>query len=184
MEPTFFATPADFRKWLEHHHQTETELLVGFYKVDSGKPSITWSESVDQALCFGWIDGVRKSLGKESYTIRFTPRRPSSIWSGINIKKVEELTKQGLMQSAGLAAFEKRTEAKSRIYSFEKDPVDLSAEFEKKFKANSKAWDYFQSQAPGYKKQVTHWVMDAKQEATKLKRLETLIAKSATGERR
>ncbi|POY37541.1 bacteriocin-protection protein [Solitalea longa] len=184
MKPTFFPTPDDFRKWLEQNHETSTEFLVGFYKVNSGKPSITWPESVNQALCFGWIDGVRKSIDEESYCIRFTPRKPTSIWSGINIKKVEELSKQGLMQPAGLAAFKKRTEAKSRVYSFEKDPVNLSAEFEKKFKANSKAWDFFQSQAPWYKKNAIHWVMDAKQEVTKLKRLETLITKSAAGERR
>src|SRR6187549_476911 len=126
VQPTFFATQSDFRKWLEKNHSKATELFVGFYKVDSGKPSMTWSESVDQAICFGWIDGVRKSIDKDSYFIRFTPRKPTSIWSAINIKKVEELTKQGLMQPAGLASFEKRTEGKSRIYSFEQEKVELT----------------------------------------------------------
>jgi len=126
--------------------------LVGLYKVDSGKPSMTWSQSVDEALCFGWIDGVRKSIDKDSYQIRFTRRKSTSIWSAINIKKIEELTKQGLMQPAGLASFEKRTESKSKIYSYEKDKVDLTQDFKKQFKANKKAWDYFLSLAPSYRK--------------------------------
>lgn len=117
VEPTFFKTPADFRQWLEQSHKRATELLVGFYKTGSGKPSITWPESVEQALCFGWIDGVRKSLGEEAYTIRFTPRRPNSIWSAVNVSKVEELKAKGLMKPEGLAAFEKLKEGKSRIYS-------------------------------------------------------------------
>src|SRR6187549_365301 len=119
MTPTFFANQSDFRKWLQKNHTKETELLVGFYKVGSGKPSMTWSQSVDQALCFGWIDGVRKSIDKDSYQIRFTPRKQTSIWSAVNIKKIEELTKQGLMQPEGLASFEKKQEAKSKIYSHE-----------------------------------------------------------------
>lgn len=130
MTPTFFPTQSDFRTWLEKNHKTETELIVGYYKVDSGKPSMTWSQSVDQALCFGWIDGVRRSIDKESYCIRFTPRRPTSIWSDINIKKVEELTEQGLMLPEGLKAFELRKEHKSRIYSFENDLVDLDPEYD------------------------------------------------------
>src|SRR6476659_5155070 len=121
VQPIFFATQSEFRKWLKKNHQKATELFVGFYKVDSGKPSMTWSQSVDHAICFGWIDGVRKSIDKDSYLIRFTPRKPASIWSAINIKKVEELTKQGLMQPAGLASFEKRVESRSKIYSYEKD---------------------------------------------------------------
>src|SRR6187455_2768905 len=147
MTPTFFAKPSGFRKWLQKNHKKETELLVGFYKVGSGKPSMTWSESVDEALCFGWIDGVRKSIDKDSYQIRFTQRKSTSIWSAINIRKMEELTKAGLMQPAGLACFEKRTESKSRIYSHEKDEVALPKDFTKQFKANKKAWDYSQSLA-------------------------------------
>jgi uncharacterized protein YdeI (YjbR/CyaY-like superfamily) len=179
--PTFFAKQSDFRKWLQKNHKKETELLVGFYKVGSGKPSMTWSQSVDEALCFGWIDGVRKSIDKESYQIRFSQRRPTSIWSAINIKKIETLKKQGLMQPAGLAIFEKRTESKSRVYSFEKELVELPENFKKQFKANKKAWDYFQSLAPSYRKISTHWVMSAKQETTRLKRLNQLISESAAG---
>ena len=178
---TFFSTPAAFRQWLQTHAAQATELLVGFHKVGSGRPCMTWSESVDEALCFGWIDGVRKSINKESYQIRFTQRKPTSIWSAINIKKVEELTKQGLMQPAGLASFEKRVESRSKIYSYEKDEAELTQSFKKQFKANKKAWNYFQALAPSYKKVSTHWVMRAKQEATRLKRLKELIADSAIG---
>jgi len=179
--PTFFAKQSDFRKWLQKNHKKESELLVGLYKVDSGKPNMTWSQSVDEALCFGWIDGVRKSIDKDSYQIRFTQRKSTSIWSAINIKKIEELTKQGLMQPAGLASFEKRTESKSKIYSYEKDKVDLTQDFKKQFKANKKAWDYFLSLAPSYRKVSAHWVMSAKQEMTKIKRLNQLISDSAAG---
>jgi len=181
MVPTFFAKQSDFRKWLQKNHARKTELLVGFYKVGSGKPSITWSQSVDEALCFGWIDGVRKSIGKESYQIRFTQRKPASIWSTINIRKIKELTKQGLMQPAGLASFEKRTARKSGIYSYENDEVVFAPHFEKKFKENKGAWKYFQSLAPSYRKVSAHWVMRAKQELTKIKRLNELIADSAAG---
>lgn len=181
MTPTFFATPTDFRKWLKKNHSKETELVVGFYKVDSGKASITWSQSVDEALCFGWIDGVRTSIDKDSYKIRFTKRKPGSIWSAINIKKIETLTKLGLMQPAGLASFEKRTTANSKIYSHESEAVELSAAFEKLFKANKKAWIYFKALAASYKKNSTHWVMSAKQEATKLSRLQQLIKDSEAG---
>ena len=129
MEPKFFSTQDDFRKWLEEYHQKESELLVGFYKVGTKKSSMTWSESVDQALCFGWIDGIRKSIDKESYQIRFTPRKSTSIWSAVNIKKIEELTKKELMFPAGIAAFEKRQEHKSKIYAFETDAMQLPEEF-------------------------------------------------------
>jgi uncharacterized protein YdeI (YjbR/CyaY-like superfamily) len=181
MKPIFFSKQSDFRKWLEKNHMKEIELIVGFYKVDSGKPSMTWSQSVDEALCFGWIDGVRRSIDGESYCIRFTPRKPSSIWSAINIKKVAELTQQGLMHEAGLAAFRKRTESKSRIYSFEKPEATLPPEFETLFKANKKAWKYFQSLAPSYRKTSIHWVMSARQEGTQLKRINMLIAESEAG---
>lgn len=176
MIPIFFPTQKEFRKWLETNHNKETELFVGFYKVNSGKPSITWSQSVDQALCFGWIDGVRKSIDEDSYFIRFTPRKPGSIWSAINIQKMEELTKQGLMQPAGFASYENRKENKSKIYSYEKADVKFTSDFERQFKANKKAWEYFQSLASSYRKLSTNWVMSAKQETTKLKRLNELIA--------
>ena len=181
MAPTFFATQSDFRKWLEKNHKKETELVVGFFKVDSGKPSMTWSQSVDVALCFGWIDGVRNSIDKDSYQIRFTQRKPTSIWSAVNIQKIGELTKQGLMKQAGLASFENRKESKSKIYAYENAEVKLSTEFEKLFKANKKAWSYFQSLAPSYKKLSTHWVMRAKQDTTKIKRLKELIEDSEKG---
>lgn len=178
MQPTFFSNSKDFRKWFEKNHQKAKELLVGFYKVTSGKKSITWPESVDEAICFGWIDGVRKSIDSESYFIRFTPRKPGSIWSAINIKKVEELTKKGLMYHAGHMAFSKRQEKKSAIYSYEKEPETLSPEFLKKLKANKKAWKYFQSMAPSYQRTCVHWIMTAKQEITKTKRLDELIKDS------
>jgi uncharacterized protein YdeI (YjbR/CyaY-like superfamily) len=178
MRPLFFPSQTDFRNWLMKNHKTATELLVGFYKVDTGKPSMTWSQSVDQALCFGWIDGVRRSIDDESYSIRFTPRRKTSIWSAINIRKVEELTKQGLMQPAGLEAFRHRKEDKSAVYSFENQPKALAPRYEKRFKANKKAWKFFLSQAPSYRKVMFYFIMSAKQEVTRLRRLERVIAES------
>ncbi|MGZ3867339.1 MAG: YdeI/OmpD-associated family protein [Bacteroidia bacterium] len=176
LKPTFFAKPSDFRKWLQRNHKKETELLVGFYKVGSGKQSMTWPQSVDEALCFGWIDAIRRTIDEESYSIRFTKRKPNSIWSIVNIKKVEALAKKGLVRPAGLEAFKQRTESKSGIYSHEKEAGKLSSKYERDLKANKKAWNYFQSLAPGYKKLSVHWVMDAKQEATQLKRLKELIS--------
>lgn len=180
-KPTFFPTQSDFRKWLEKNHDKGKELLVGFYKVTSGKQSISWPQSVDEAICFGWIDGIRKSIDEESYSIRFTPRKPSSIWSSVNIKKVEELAKKGLMHSSGIAAFSKRQEKKSAIYSYEKEPETLSKLFLKKFKANKKAWSYFHAMAPSYQRSCVHWVMTAKQEPTKIRRLKELIDDSERG---
>jgi uncharacterized protein YdeI (YjbR/CyaY-like superfamily) len=183
LHPTFFATQSDFRQWLQANHASATELLVGFYKTNSGKPSMTWPESVDQALCFGWIDGVRRSIDEASYSIRFTPRKPTSIWSAVNIAKVEHLTKQGLMQAAGLAAFSLRTEEKSKIYSFENEAMQLSSAFEAAFKADPVAWDFFTAQAPSYQKSTIHWIMTAKQESTQLSRLEKTIAASHSQKR-
>jgi len=182
--PVFFEKKSDFRKWLQKNHKKETELLVGFYKVGSGKSSITWSEAVDEALCVGWIDAVRKSIDDESYQIRFTQRKHDSIWSAVNIKKIEELTKQGLMQPAGLESFSKRTESKSRVYPHENEEIELDAEFKKQFSANEKAWKYFQSLAPSYKKLSASWIMTAKQKDTQLKRLQILIAESEAGTNR
>ncbi|MEY8761074.1 YdeI/OmpD-associated family protein [Chryseobacterium tongliaoense] len=178
MAARFFTTQEEFREWLVQYHQTENELLVGFYKVGTKKPSMTWSESVDQALCFGWIDGVRKSIDKESYSIRFTPRKPTSIWSAINIKKMEDLTKAGLMTTAGQKAFSLRKEEKSGIYSHEKEPATLDPAYEKQFKTNKKAWKFFSDQAPSYKKVMLHWIMSAKQEKTRQSRLEKTIRES------
>ncbi|MET3535986.1 YdeI/OmpD-associated family protein [Chryseobacterium limigenitum] len=183
MEAFFFATPNDFREWLEKNHATEKELLVGFYKVGTKKPSMIWSEAVDQALCFGWIDSVRRSIDEESYSNRFTPRKPTSIWSVINIKKVEELTKAGLMKPEGIKAFELRKEEKSAIYSHEKELAVLDPTYEKQFKSNKKAWEFFDNQAPSYKKVMLHWIMSAKQEKTRISRLEKTIKESEAGKR-
>ena len=184
MEPTFFATQNDFRQWLDKHYKAETELLVGFYKVGSGKASMTWPESVDQALCYGWIDGVRRTVDGEAYSIRFTPRRQGSIWSAVNIGKMEKLTKAGLVKPEGLAAFEKRTEAKSRIYAFEQEETaELPEALLSIFKANEPAWTFFEAQPPGYKKQMLHRIVTAKQEKTKLQRLEKLMQASAQNKR-
>lgn len=181
-KPTFFPTPAEFRAWLEKHHAEFDELYVGFYKRASGKPSITWPESVDCALCFGWIDGIRRSLGEESYVIRFTPRKPESTWSSINIGRVKVLKKAGLMHEAGLAAFARRADKKSAIYSYEqRHGAQLDAKSEKEFRTNEKAWEFFQSQPPWYRRTSTYWVISAKKEETKLRRLNTLIEDSAHG---
>ncbi len=181
LTPSYFKTPSDFRKWLEKNHAKKTELLVGFYKVGSGKKSMTWSESVDQALCFGWIDGVRKSIDENSYTIRFTPRKPNSIWSAVNVKKVEELSAQGLMHEAGMKSFQFLNEKKSKVYTHEIGEVKLSPAYEKLFKKNKKAWAYFNALAPGYYKLSVNWIMSAKQETTQLKRLEIMIQDSELG---
>lgn len=175
MKLVFFPTQKDLRRWFEKNHKKEKELLIGFYKVSSGKPSITWSQSVDEAICFGWIDGIRKSIDEESYSIRFTPRNPKSNWSAINIKKAEALIESGQMKSEGLILFNLRNEEKSRVYSYENAAVEFKKSYEKKFKANKKAWIYFQSTPPSYRKVTTRWVMSAKQETTRLKRLNELI---------
>lgn len=181
MEPQFFAHQSDFRKWLEENHDKAKELIVGYYKVGSGKPSLTWSESVDQALCFGWIDGIRKSLDSESYCIRFTPRKPTSIWSTVNIKKMEEMIPKGLVRKAGLVAYEKRKDKKTGIYTYEQDEIEFSPIIEQHFKLNAKAWDFFQKQPPFYRKLMTGWIIRAKQESTKFSRLEKLIKASEDG---
>jgi len=181
MKPKFFSDPLKFRKWLETNHGLKKELLVGFYKKSSGKQSITWPESVDQALCFGWIDGIRRSIDEISYSIRFTPRKPKSTWSAVNIKKVKGLKKQGLMAPAGLAAFNRKEKGNSKIYSFEQKKTGFNKEYEKLFKQDKVAWKNFQSQPPYYRKAVTHWVMSAKREETRLKRLNALIEDSASG---
>ena len=182
MKPRFFKTPDAFRAWLEKNHARADELLVGLYKRGSGKPSMTWPESVDQALCFGWIDGVRKSLDEDSYAIRFTPRRPRSTWSKVNVGKVGELTEGGLMRPAGLAAFAKRTPERTGIYSAEQADVQLGEAFERTFRARRRAWKFFAAQPAWYRRTATWWVISAKREPTRLGRLESLIAASDTGE--
>jgi uncharacterized protein YdeI (YjbR/CyaY-like superfamily) len=183
MQPQFFKTPEDFRKWLARNHASATELLVGFYKKASGKPSITWPESVDEALCFGWIDGVRRRIDEVSYSIRFTPRKKTSTWSAINIGRVAELTKLGRMQPAGLLAFEHRREEKSATYAYENESRTLTAEDEKKLRANRKAWEFFNSQPPGYRRLSIFWVTSAKKDETRARRLATLIEDSANSRR-
>lgn len=184
MEPIFFPTPAAFRRWLKKNHKTAKELLVGFYKKGSGRPTITWPESVDEALCFAWIDGVRRSLDDDSYVIRFTPRRPGSNWSLVNIRKAEALIRDGRMERAGLAAFEARKGERSGVYSFEqREQAKLDREAEAKFRANKAAWKFFQSQPPGYRKVAVFYVMSAKRAETRAKRLQTLIDDSAAGRR-
>lgn len=178
----FFSTADEFRAWLEQNHASETELFVGFYKRASGKPSITWPESVDAALSYGWIDGVRNSIDEVSYRIRFTPRKPTSTWSAINVKRVAELTKLGLMRPAGLKAFEARKGNKTGIYAYEqRKNAKLPPADEKKFRANKKAWAFFQSQPPWYQRTATYRVISAKQEATREKRLGQLIKDSEAG---
>jgi len=184
VKPTFFATPAALRAWLKKHHKTENELTVGLYKKGSGKPSVTWPEVVDEALCFGWIDGIRRSLDDEAYTNRITPRRPGSNWSAINIARVEELTRLKRMQPAGLTAFARRTEARSRVYTYEQTgEASFEKPFEKRFKANPKAWAFFQKQAPYYRRLMTRWVGSAKQGETRQRRLDKLVAACESGTR-
>jgi uncharacterized protein YdeI (YjbR/CyaY-like superfamily) len=183
-EIRFFAAPEDFRKWLKVHHGSARELWVGFYKKGSGRPSITWPESVDEALCVGWIDGLRKTIHAESYKIRFTPRKATSNWSAVNIGRVHELTKLGRMRPAGVKAFELRTEEKSGIYAYEnRKSAVLGAAAEKRFRSCSKAWAFFQSQPVGYRNLATWWVISAKKEKTRQQRLEKLIAQSERGQR-
>jgi len=182
-KPKFFTTREKFREWLEKNHATADELELGFYKKGSGKKSITYPEALDEALCFGWIDGVRHGLDETSYKQRFTPRRARSIWSLVNIKHVERLKKEGRMHAAGLAAYEQRSPMRTGVYSFENAPRELAAEYEKEFRKNKGAWEYFQTYPPYLKKTVSYWVMSAKKEETRLARLQRLIESSARGER-
>jgi uncharacterized protein YdeI (YjbR/CyaY-like superfamily) len=183
MKIKYFKSANDFRKWLEKNHATAQELWVGYYKKNSRQPSITWPESVDEALCFGWIDGIRKSVDHVRYTIRFTPRRRESIWSAVNIQRARELTDKGLMKPPGVAAFEARKENRSGIYSYEQRTAKLEGPYEKRLKQNKAAWDFFYAQPPSYRKAIGWWIVSAKRETTRLKRLEKLIRKSKKGER-
>lgn len=186
MTPTdvhFFPTPEGFRAWLELHHATARELWVGYRKKGAGEVNVTWAESVDEALCFGWIDGIRKSLDERSYTNRFTPRKAGSVWSATNIGRVEELTREGRMRPAGLAAFAARRENRSGIYSYEQRSVDLPPEFAADLAASSRAAEFFASRPASYRKAAVWWVISAKLETTRRKRLATLVELSAAGER-
>ena len=183
MKPRFFKSQSDFRRWLETNHAKETELMVGFYKKASGKPTITYPEALDEALCFGWIDGVRKSFSDDAYVQRFTPRKAKSIWSNVNVRHVERLKKLGRMAPAGLKAYELKDPKKTGVYSFENRPRELLPAYEKKFRANKKAWEFFEKQPPGFKRLMIFRVMEGKQEETRQRRLAQLIAASAKGER-
>jgi uncharacterized protein YdeI (YjbR/CyaY-like superfamily) len=183
MEPTFFATPDDFRAWLERHHESHGELIVGFHKRGSGRPSITWPEAVDQALCFGWIDGVRRRIDDTSYSIRFTPRKARSTWSAVNIKRMKELVEDGLVAPAGLAAFERRTDDRSAIYSYEqRKAARLEPDHEQRLRADERANAFFEAQPPFYRRAAIHWVTSAKKAETRDRRLAQLIECSAAGE--
>lgn len=182
--PIFFPTPQDFRAWLQANGATASELLVGFHKVATNTPCMSWSESVDEALCFGWIDGIRRRIDGLSYSIRFTPRKPHSIWSAVNIAKVERLTADLRMTAAGAQAYALRTEARSSIYSHEQASLpELNSNELATFRRNRTAWKFFESTPPGYRKRVLHWVTTAKKEQTRGSRLSTLIEACACAER-
>ena len=182
MEARFFATPQDFRAWFEAHHADADELLVGFYKKGTGRPSITWPESVDEALCFGWIDGIRRRIDDESYSIRFTPRRTRSIWSAVNIRRAGELIAEGRMTPAGMAAFEARDEERSAAYSYEqRHKAKLSPEQEARLRADPAVWARFQSRPPSWRRAAVYWVTSAKQPETRERRLTRLIEGAEPG---
>jgi len=183
MDATFFESQAEFHQWLVSNHAEAKELWVGFYKKAAGQTGITYTQALDEALCFGWIDGVRKRIDDDRFTIRFSPRKPRSIWSQVNIKRVEELTGMGLMQPSGLKVFEARDQEKSKQYSYEARNRPLDERYEQTFRANQSAWEYFQGQAPSYQRAASWWVMSAKKEETRLKRLAILIEDSAKGRR-
>lgn len=181
MKPTFFKSQSDLHAWFEKNHATKQELLIGLYKKDSGKGGITYQNALDEALCFGWIDGIRKAYDEQSYTIRFTPRKKNSIWSQVNLKHAARLEQAGKMHAAGLATFHGRDETRAKLYSFENKARKLDAAQEKQFRANKKAWTWFSAQAPSYQHTASFWVISAKQEATRAKRLATLIQDSEEG---
>ena len=183
MKPVFFKSPTDFRDWLARHHADSGELLVGFYRKESGRGGIAYPEALDEALSFGWIDGVRKRLDAEAYTIRFTPRKPGSTWSAVNIARVGELTARGLMQPPGLRVFQERDERKTRQYSYEREQAELHPALDAALRANPKASAFFDAQPPGYRRITAFWVMSAKKEETRARRLAHLIERSASGAR-
>lgn len=177
----FFASPAEMRDWLDAHHATATELWLGYHNVATGKPSLTWSQAVDEALCVGWIDSVRYSLGPDASAQRFTPRRKGSIWSAINVAKVEALLAEGRMRPAGVAAFEARTPERTAVYAYEREHAAFTDAETARFRANAAAWTFWEGIAPGYRRSATHWVTSAKRDETRARRLGQLIADSAAG---
>lgn len=182
-QPTFFRSEAEFRKWLQKNHNRESELLIVFHRVESGKGGLTYRQALDQALCFGWIDGLRKRFDATSYTVRFSPRISGSIWSVINTNRMKELIEIGCVHASGLSVFEKRDKKKSRMYSYEVGSCKLDASFEKQFRASPTAWEFYQTQAPWYRRVSCYWVMSAKKEETRLRRLGQLITDSANERR-
>jgi uncharacterized protein YdeI (YjbR/CyaY-like superfamily) len=182
-EATFFSSPAEFRRWLQRHHASARELWVGFHKKATGRQTITWAQAVDEALCFGWIDGVRKSVDGDRYANRFTPRRRGSTWSLVNTRRAQELIAEGRMRPAGLRAFEARDPARSGLYSFERANAALTPDAEARFRAETAAWQFFQAQPPGYRRTVLHWVTSARQQETRDRRLDILIRDCRNGER-
>jgi uncharacterized protein YdeI (YjbR/CyaY-like superfamily) len=182
-DPIFFDSAAAFRAWLRRHHKTAGELQVGFHKKHTGKPSLTWPESVAEALCYGWIDGIRRRIDDEAYTIRFTPRRKGSRWSAVNVRMMAELEAAGRMTAAGRAAFEARPDPNDKGYTYEKKNAEFDAARLRAFKSNRAAWRFFESQPPGYRRNAIYWVMSAKQDATRNRRLSRLIALSGDGNR-
>ncbi len=183
-DPMYFATARAFRQWLARHSSTAAELIVGFHKVNSGTPSMSWPESVDEALCVGWIDGVRRRIDDTAYQIRFTPRKPGSIWSAVNIAKYEQLLADGRIQPAGAAAFARRKEEKSRVYAYEQDQVaELTAEEWQLFRSHTEAWRYFETTPASYRKVLLHWIATAKKPETRAARLAKLMGACADGVR-
>jgi uncharacterized protein YdeI (YjbR/CyaY-like superfamily) len=182
-DPVFFASPLEFRAWLVDHHASAAELLVGYFRTGSGRPTMSWSESVDEALCYGWIDGVRRAIDAERYSIRFTPRKARSIWSNVNLAKVDVLIAAGRMRTAGLAAWERRSPERSGIYSFEKASVAFDAPMLRRFEGHDRAWQFFQAQPAGYRKLATHWVISAARPETRERRFTALLEHSVRGER-
>jgi uncharacterized protein YdeI (YjbR/CyaY-like superfamily) len=183
-EPIFFESPEEFYAWLDEHHESASEVYVGYWKKHTGRPSLTWSQAVDQALCFGWIDTRVNRIDDDRHMQRFTPRKPGSNWSNINIEKMQKLTEAGLVKPAGLAAFEKRRDDRTGVYSFERsEQAQLEPEQEERFKANAGAWEFFQSQAPWYRRTAIHLVTSAKKPETRERRLNQLIEDSAAGRR-
>lgn len=183
MEPIFFATPAEFRAWLDENHAGVDFLWVGFHKKGTGRPSLTWPESVDEALCYGWIDGVRKGIDADSYMIRFTRRKAGSVWSNVNVARVRALADLGRMRPAGIAAFQARREDRSGVYSHEQPDMELPEPYLGILRGDPAAWDFFQAQAPSYRKAAVWWVVGAKREETRRKRIGTLVENSARSEK-
>ena len=183
MKPRFFRTQQAFRTWLEKNHEARMELIVGYWKKDTNKPSVTWAETRDEALCFGWIDGVRRRIDDERFCVRFTPRNPKSVWSDVNIARVKAMIEEGRMTPAGMAAFERRDERKTALYSYERKNAELSGDLLRLFVRNRCAYDFFRAQPPGYQRKSAHWVMSAKRESTRLRRFNGLMAACEAGER-